>query len=204
MSEISVVPKDESITVSPSPFSREVHSDLESNGDKNSYLTSWSWDKLLSDIVPQDPVIQGNIFIGQIDPNSQIGNATNHEEIFDILDRTGHHKIAKRLKYLHETAQDDDPDDPDMELVSLRKLALFFLDDDVLLPDPRIGIDHEGLLQAEWYSSDAAALLNFMPDGNIVFAATSTIDGQNRPQDIHGTGRKELALQAIRPFVNQL
>lgn len=200
MSEISAVPKDESIAVSLSSFSRRVSSVLKSNGDGNSHLTNRFVDRPLPDTFSQDPAIKSNIFIGQTDPSSQIGNATYHEEIFDVLDIAGHQKIAKRLKYLHEVAQDDDLD---MELVSLRKLALFFTDDDVSLPDPRIGISHDGFLQAEWYSSDAAALMNFMPDGNIIFAATSTVDGQNRSQNIHGTGGKELALQAIRPFINQ-
>lgn len=201
--EISAVPENKSSTVSPSSSSRKIYSSLKSNGDGNSYPTGWFGDRLLSDIFQQDPAIQNNIIIGQTDPRLQIGNATHHEEIFDILDLTGHQKIAKRLRYLHETAKDDS-DDPDMKLVSLRKLALFFIGDDVSLPDPRIGISHDGFLQAEWYSSDAAALMNFMPDGNIIFAATSTIDGQNRSQDIHGTGEKELVLHAIRPFINQL
>lgn len=200
-SEISAVPENKSSTVSPSSSSRKVYSSLKSNGDGNSYPTGWFGDILLSDIFLPNPVIQSDIFAVQTDLRFQIGNATHHEEIFDILDLTGHQKIAKRLKYLHETAQEDDPD---MELVSLRKLALFFIGDDVSLPNPRIGMSHDGFLQAEWYSSDAAALMNFMPDGNIIFAATSTIDGQNRSQDIHGTGEKELVLQAIRPFINQL
>ncbi len=204
-SMLSVAPRDRSVTDYSSLLSIKVFSGFKSNGGRSSYLIGRLGDKLLSNIFLQNPVIQSDIIIGHTDATSQINNATHHQEIFDILDFAGHQKIAKRLKYLHEADQEDDPDDPDdpdMEFMSLRKLALFFTDDDVSLPVPKIGISHDGFLQAEWYSGDAAALMNFMPDGNIVFAATSTIDGQNRPQDIHGTGGKEFALQAIRPFIN--
>lgn len=151
------------------------------------------------------PTITRNSFQGLINLSIRIENADNHEEIFEILNFAGHHKIAKRLAYLHEIPQDDDPDysDPDMELKSLRKLALFFTSDGFSLPDPRIGISHNGLLQAEWYSRDAAALLNFMPDGEVVFAATLTNDDQDGPRAIHGTAEKRYALQTIRPFINQ-
>ena len=134
---------------------------------------------------------------------TQINDANNHEEIFEILDIAEHQKIAKRLRYLHEITQDNDPEDPAMKFISLRRLALFFASDDVSLPNPEIGISPSGLLQAEWHSSKAIALMKFPPDGNIVFAATLTIDRQNGSHDVHGTGGKELALQAIRPFISR-
>ncbi len=134
---------------------------------------------------------------------TQINDANNHEEIFKVLDLAEHQKIAQRLRYLHEITQDDDPEDPAMEFISLRKLALFFASDDVSLPEPEIGISPDGFLQAEWYPSNAVALMEFLPDDNIVFAATLTIDGQNRSHDVHGTGGKELALRTIRPFISR-
>lgn len=201
--DISVAPKEESIGGSHSSFSRNPYSDLNSNRDGESRLADRFTDRLTSNIFLQWPVTQSDIIDSQIALSVHIGNATHHEQIFDILIISGHQSIAKRLKYLHESAQDHDPGDPDMDLLSLRKLALFFTDNEFSLPDPGIVISHDGFLQAEWYSSDAAALMHFLPDGNIEFAATLTTDGREGSQDIHGTGRAQFVLKAVQSLINQ-
>lgn len=142
-----------------------------------------------------------NDFQKSPDLSTQINDATHHEGIFNILDLTEHQKIAKRLRYLHKITQNDDPEDPAMELISLRELALFFASDDVSLPDPEIGISPDGLLQAEWHFDKASALMKFLLDGNIRFAAR--MDDQDGLQTIQGTRVKDIALQAIWPFINQ-
>ncbi|MXW82782.1 MAG: hypothetical protein F4246_08980 [Rhodothermaceae bacterium] len=203
MYNVSVAPKEKSIGDSHSSFSTQSYSDLKSNGNGKSHLADRYGDRLLSNILLQRPVTQSDIIDNQIGLSFKISNATHHEEIFDILIFSGHQSIAKRLEYLHESAQDDDPDDPDMDLLSLRKLALFFTDVEISLPDPGIVISHDGFLQAEWYSSNAAALMHFLPDGNIEFAATLTTDGHEGSQDIHGTGGAQFVLKAVLPLINQ-
>jgi hypothetical protein len=133
----------------------------------------------------------------------QLRNATARENIFGILDQTGHKEIAERLRYLHDVTPDNDPEDPDMELDSLRELALFLIRDDVSLPLPEIGITADGTLQLEWYLSHASALMNFLPDGNIQFAGISTMENNDEEQSIHGTGSKKFALKSILPFISQ-
>ena len=138
----------------------------------------------------------------ETDPIAQIRDATVHDEIINALNVAGYHKIANRLTYLYKIIQDsDDPDDPIMNFMSLQYLALFFARDDVLLPDPDIGVDPEGLLQAEWHLSNVAALMNFLPDGKIVYAATSTVNGQGEPEDNQGRGPADRALQVVRSFL---
>ena len=203
MYDNSVAPKEKSIGGSHSSFSRKSYSDLKSNRDGESHLADRFGDRLISNIFLQRPVTQSDIIDSQIGLSFHISNATHHEEIFDILIISGHQSIAKRLKYLHESAQEDDPGDPDMDLLSLRKFALFFTDDEISLPDPGIVISHDGFLQAEWYSSNAAALMHFLPDGNIEFAATLTTDGREGSQDIHGTGGAQFALNAVQSLINQ-
>ncbi|MXW13868.1 MAG: hypothetical protein F4120_08425 [Rhodothermaceae bacterium] len=198
---IPVAPKEYSVAGYPSSFSRKSFSNLKSNEAGNSYLANRLGDRLILHVLLQRPATKRNIFANQIGLSFQINNATHHQEIFDILDRARHQKIAKRLKCLHETVQEDDPEDSELDLMSLRKLALFFTDPEISLPDPGIVISHDGFLQAEWHSSNAAALMHFLPDGNIEFAATGIIDGQDRPQDIHGTREKESALDAVRSFI---
>ncbi len=132
----------------------------------------------------------------------QIRNSTIHEEIFNALLIAGYHKIVNRLTYLYGILQDsDDPEDPDMDIKSLQNLALFFTKNSALLPPPDIGVDPEGLLQAEWHRSNVIVLMNFLPDEKIVFAATSTLNGQGESEDIQGQGQWDLALNVVRSFL---
>jgi len=138
----------------------------------------------------------------KVDPTLQIRDATVQEDIINALKAAGYHKIANRLAYLYEVIQEsDDPDDSIMNFMSLQKLALFFTRDDVSLPDPDIGVDLEGLLQAEWHFSNVAALMKFLPDGKIIFAATSTVNGQGESEDIQGKGPGDIALKIVRSFL---
>jgi len=143
-----------------------------------------------------------SIFQDSPDLVTQINHAIHPEELFNILDFAKHQKIAQRLRYLHEITQDDDPEDPAMKFTSLCELALFFVSDDVSLPDPEIGISPGGLLQAEWHSTEVTVLVKFLLDGNIRFAAMT--DNQDGPRAIQDEGGKEHALRAIRPFINRL
>ena len=58
-------------------------------------------------------------------------------------------------------------------LASLRHLALFFVSESQH-DDPEIGIDPDGLLQAEWLVGDGGVLaMKFLPGGLVHFEATS-------------------------------
>ena len=136
----------------------------------------------------------------QTDLITQISRAVRHENVFDLLDRTNHQKIAERLRYLHEITQDDDPEDPAMKFLSLKELALFFAGDGNSLPYPQIGISPNGSLQAEWRSKKGSAVMMFLTDGNTRFAGT--MSKQDGRQTIQGSGTKKHALQSILPFIN--
>jgi len=138
-----------------------------------------------------------------VDWSTKFEESTSHEQIFDILDIAGNNKIVSRLRHLHATAQDDDPDDPEMSILSLRNYSKFLVRYDISLPEPSIVIiNRHGFLKSEWYSSHEAAILIFKPNGTIVFAATSSdTERDDESQDIHGTGSPELAIQAILPFI---
>ena len=133
---------------------------------------------------------------------TQMGGATCYEDLFSILDGIqGCSEIVARLRYLHEITQDNDPEDPPMQLSSLREFAQFFEDDHVLPPNHEIGISPNGLLQAEWHLSKASALMKFLPDGNIKFAATRGRKSGVRP--IHGEDTKENALRRILSYIEE-
>ena len=133
--------------------------------------------------------------------SAQIRHANDHEGIFNILDLAGCKKIAMRLSYLHEIIQEDAPDDPAMQLTSLRELAKFFMGDGSSLPNPAIGISPNGLLQAEWHFIKASVLMKFLPDGNVRYAAT--LGRRNGELPIQGEDTKEGALATIQPYIDR-
>ncbi len=138
----------------------------------------------------------------QIDFVAQISDAKHHEKIFEILDVVEFWEISSRLRYLHEITQDFDPEDPPMELESLRQFALFCISNGNSLPKFQIGISpNGGFLQIKWSSNRAADLMKFLPDGNIRYAGISKIDNKSRSQNIQGSGSRDLALRAIQPFI---
>ncbi|MXX97308.1 MAG: hypothetical protein F4065_08820 [Rhodothermaceae bacterium] len=196
----TVASRDESIRCSPSSFSREVFSRVIRNRDRNSDPINLLWNSLSTNISVRFQGNPSDIITGKTDPAAQVNNATQSQEIFDILDHLGRRKIAERLKYLHEITQDDDPEDPAMNFMSLRELAQFFIGDGKSLPYPQIGISPNGLLQAEWRSKKTSAVMKFLADGNTRFAGTTSDKGGR--QTIQGSGTKMHALKSILPFIN--
>lgn len=158
---------------------------------------------LLSDLIQRTFFSPADTSKSTLTELPEFNKASNHEEIFDILDNAVCRKITKRLRYLYLTVEEDDPEAPEMDLLSLQRFAIFFagLDDSFPIPEIVV-INQDGFLKAEWYSAKAAALLNFQPNGDIIFAATMNGDADDNSQDIYGTARKELALRAIWPFIN--
>ncbi len=128
----------------------------------------------------------------------RIENAVCHEDVFCILDEFGYNKITKRLRYLHEITQPYDPDDPPMDLLSLKKFGSFFIIFSASLPPPLIGICPNTCLQAEWHSKMMSAVMKFLPDGRIRYAAL--IDSQDHSQSTQATDSREIALQEILPY----
>ncbi|MCY3626017.1 MAG: hypothetical protein OXG88_00025 [Gammaproteobacteria bacterium] len=201
-SEISNAPRVKSSVGPPLSFSTEIFSDFNNNEDRISDLTNRLWDRIPQNIPLQSSVTRDYVYTGGTDPETQIKNASHHEEIFDVLDFVGHRKIADRLKYLHEITPDDDPEDPPMEFQSLKECALFFLDNDFTIPYPQIGICPSGLLHVEWRSRSrkVSSSMRFLLDGNARFVGTMAVQGNLR-QTIQGAGAKNYALQSILPYI---
>ena len=130
----------------------------------------------------------------------QITDAVTHAEIIAVLRLFGLDVVASRLVYLCSLA-DDDPDEPSIEIESLRAMALFIMSERNLL-DPRIGVTPDGLIQIEWRVPDNGILaMMFLPSGLIRFAAVS---GPYQPEtdrwSINGTLPKDGTLSAVEPF----
>ena len=73
---------------------------------------------------------------------------TEEKEIVDALRSQGLNEVAARLVQLIEML-DEDPDEPDLAIESLRSFAEFFMQE-IHLPVPEIGAGPEGFVEAEW------------------------------------------------------
>ncbi len=134
----------------------------------------------------------------------QIAGATTHEEVIAVLRLFGLDTVADRLVYLRSLA-DDDPDEPRIEIESLRAMALFIMSERNLR-DPRIGVTPDGLIQTDWRTADNGILaMVFLPSGLIQFAAVS---GPAQPETerwrVNGALPKDETLLAVRPFTESI
>ena len=195
MSEASIAPNDGFLSSSFVTDSRRVKFNVCAQD-----LSDLLGDKPSSNTSTPKSAILAKLLQSQTDLITQISRTVRHEDVFDLLDRTNHQKIAERLRYLHKITQDDDPEDPAMKFLSLKELALFFAGDGNSLPYPQIGISPNGSLQAEWRSKKGSAVMMFLTDGNTRFAGT--MSKQDGRQTIQGSGTKKHALQSILPFIN--
>ena len=125
----------------------------------------------------------------------QITAASTHEEVIAVLRMFGLDSIADRLVY------DDDPDEPPIDLESLRAMALFIMSERQL-PLPRIAVSPDGMIQIEWRPEDSGIIaMNFLPSGLIRFAAISSTDAcEGDRLRVSGTLPKDAAMEAVQPF----
>ena len=133
-----------------------------------------------------------------------LGMATRHGEIIGILRLFGHEKIPDRLNYLRGLS-DEDPDEPRLELESLRTFAKFVMSERQL-PRPAIGLSPSGLVVGQWIiPPDGILALEFRTSDWMRFAAIGSLPHHSRPRErVSGTLQKRGALDAIREFTSKL
>ena len=151
--------------------------------------------------------VVANVDSSTVDSSSRLVGriiaAEKHEDIIAALVLLGLSQIAHRLRYLHELAKDDEPDEPSIALASLRRMALFFVSKPGLL-DPEIGLSPDGLLQAEWRLEDGSILaMKFLSVDLIRFAAVSNARSYGQRRRVDGTLTKNEVLAAVRGFVTR-
>ena len=131
---------------------------------------------------------------------TRIAAESTHEGIIAVLRLFGLEKVTDRLDYLRGLT-DDDPDEPPMDVESLRAMSLFLISERQL-PEPEIGITPDGLIQTEWRTPPNGILaVEFLPSGLVRFAAISSPAQQGVDRlSLNGTLPKDEALAALRPF----
>lgn len=133
-----------------------------------------------------------------------IVKAASENEIIDLLRDVELEPIADRLVYLQECVADDPEEEP-MDLESLKQFASFIMSERQLR-QPRIGVNPDGFIQAEWeLTTDGGIAMNFLPSGFIEFAAISA-PATHKVQRIRvsGTLAKDNALRDLAPFFSRL
>ena len=126
--------------------------------------------------------------------------ARQSEDVVAALSFAGLRSAADRIKYLHRVTLDHGSGEPRIVLPSLRELALFLLTQQQLA-DPDIGLSPDGLLSAEWNSSERGIVaMIFLPGGRIQFAAVSAARGTGRSIRVSGVLPKDEVLLAVRRF----
>lgn len=111
---------------------------------------------------------------------------------------------AKRVAYLLSL----DGDDPDEEPVNIESLHWFaeLLKRHFTLPDPRIGVKPNGLVQIEWLLDPPGILaLTFLTDGLIrIYAAFDEPESLPNCTPVNSTLTPAEAEAAMQPFVDRL
>ena len=134
----------------------------------------------------------------------EIETASTHEDISVALRLEGFEAAAERLSQLGSLVAEN-PDEPHLEIESVRALASFLMSEKQL-PEPRIGVTPDGLVQIEWRVPTKGILaMEFLISGLIRFAAISAPaqPGIDR-LSVHGTLPKDATLQAVSPFTRLL
>ena len=133
-----------------------------------------------------------------------LAESKKEDEITTLLRLQGLDAVADRVSYLQHVVADD-PDEPPIELESLRYLAQFLIRESELTL-PRIGVSPDGILQIEWLLvDDGIVAMWFLVDGNIEFAAVAgKIQTGNQRERVSGILRKDKIMQALWPFASEL
>ena len=135
---------------------------------------------------------------------ADIDTAGTPEEIIGVIKTLVRDAVADRLAYLYDIVEED-PDEPPMDIDSLRAMALFLISEREL-PDPQIGVNPDGLVQTQWRVPSGGLLaMEFLPMGLIRFAAVSepATPGVER-QRFSGALPKAETLDAVQPFTASL
>ena len=149
-----------------------------------------------------------------------ITEVTEEKEIVDALRSHGLNKVAARLVQQLEMLEED-PEEPDLAIESLRSFAEFFIQE-THLPVPEIGAGPEGFVEAEWRIAsngekmapsdesywgrgDGILAMKFLPTGLIRFVATSGPAGRGKERlRTSGILPRTNILPAVQTFVSRL
>ena len=92
--------------------------------------------------------------------------------IIDLLRNNGREILAEKLITMLRDVQED-PDEPEVNVVSLQQMAQFFVEQKDFA-DPFIGPDSRGIVHAEWRIFGNGVLVMVFPDDGVVLLVAQT------------------------------
>lgn len=128
-------------------------------------------------------------------------NNSNYKMIIDLIRKADMEQAANQLVRLEDMTKED-PDKESIDLKSLRRFAVFLLGRHLPIPD--IGIGPSGLVEAVWRPSGGILSMDFMPDGNVMFASVFRQESGRTDWDADGTMKPDKMLSIINPVVKML
>ena len=131
------------------------------------------------------------------DNDQQLTNASTTAEVVEVLNSRGLTKTAARvaeLGSLHES----DPDEPELNTESLKRMAETVLGDSTLGPPSRAVLTDEGFLHAEWDTGGGEIAMTFWPTARIHFAALAPASDDGPDLHVSGLLGRPGALSAVR------
>lgn len=125
----------------------------------------------------------------------------SYEAIVAELRQSGLNQAAARIAYLLQLGEED-PDEPEMSLDSLRRLADFLVEERQL-PFPDIGVGPNGLLGISWRIPEQGIVaMKFLSSGLIQFAASC--GSESGRIGVTGTLPVTDTLQAVQKFTKRI
>lgn len=124
-------------------------------------------------------------------------DAMEKRKIITKIEFFGLRSVAERLSDL-DAPDEDDPEGTPMEVKSLRWFAEFVMGK--RLPPPKIGLKPDGLVQAAWFVRDGILSMDFLPSGDIRYAAIL----QNMKWSASGISPPDRIMKEIEPFERAL
>ena len=152
----------------------------------------------------------------------RVRNCSDYDQVLSLLRAAGVEVVVERLGYLREVIEDD-PEEVDIQLDSLKVSARFFLAERQLATD-RLSVDSQGRITAEWPLSpsgvvetvsgygegasgywgggDGLLVMVFLPNGWVRYAANSGPPGAGVDRlRCGGTFPVEMVLGTLGVFV---
>ena len=106
------------------------------------------------------------------DSDSKIADATTTDDIVSVLEERGIVRAARRIVALSEL-HERDPDEPEVDLESLRRLATTMVANPAW-GEPRLTLNDKGYMHAEWSTVENGRIaMTFLPSEMVDFAAIS-------------------------------
>lgn len=118
----------------------------------------------------------------------------DQHEVVNYLRSNGRPILARKLIDMLRNAADD-PDEPEVRIVSLQQMArLLVLNDDIA--DPSIGPDRLGIIHAQWQIlGDGVLVISFLGHGEILLVAQADEGPENEFLDASTVGSEQEILE---------